>query len=177
VNASARDSRTTPPWLRVPVLMLCGLLAAYFGVAYTFALEKDVPAWLRSHPWSLWLGTWQMFTYVDPSFTVVYAEARVDGEWQDIDLEGLFPYQWESGPRYARTSFRKSPSRMRVLAQATCGRLVEKEGLRAEEVRFRSERNGKTKGKNPQPKRKTKVEPLLTWDCDKRFPLPAGEVW
>ncbi|HCH62241.1 MAG TPA: hypothetical protein DFR83_05515 [Deltaproteobacteria bacterium] len=175
--ASPSDRRTTPRWLRLPVLLLCGALAAYFGVAYTYALEKDLPDWLREHPWSLWLGTWQMFTHIDPSFTIVYADARVDGDWHSIELEALFPYQWESGPRYARTSFRRSQTRMRTLAQATCHRLRESDGIRAETVRFRAERNAKTKGASPQPKRRTKVQKLLEWDCSRSFPLPDGEVW
>jgi hypothetical protein len=118
-----------------------------------------------------------MFTHVDPSFTIVYADARIDGEWQSIDLEALFPYRWESGPRYARTSFRRSQTRMRTLAQATCHRLREHEGIRAEKVRYRAERNAKTKGVSPQPKRRTKVQNLLEWDCSRSFPLPDGAVW
>ena len=161
----------------MPSLLLCAFLAAYFGVAYTYALEKDIPGWLRSHPWSLWLGTWQMFTHIDPSFTIVHADARVDGEWRDIDLESLFPFQWESGPRYARTSFRRSRTRMRTLAQATCHRLNEQEGVETEAVRFTAERNAKTRGVRPQPKRKTRIEDLLEWDCSRSFPLPAGKVW
>lgn len=172
-----RDARTTPRWLRLPALVLCGLLASYFAVAYTFALEKDIPAWLKDHPWSLWLGTWPMFTYIDPSSTVVYAEARVDGEWQDIDLEALFPYRWESGPRYARTSVRRNRGRMQALGAAACGRLEKQEGITAERIRFRSERIAKTKGKNPQPKRKLKVERLLDWPCDGKARRPTGEVW
>jgi len=146
-------------------------------VAYTWALEKDLPDWLRKNPWSLWLGTWQMFTHIDPSFTIVHAEAQIDGTWQDIDLEALFPYRWESGPRYARTSFRRSQTRMRTLAQATCHRLHQEDGIIAQRLRFRSERNAKTKGASPQPKRKTRVETLLEWDCSRTYPLPKGEVW
>jgi len=172
-----RDASTTPRWLRAPALLLCAVLAGYFSVAYTYALEKDLPAWLRAHPWSLWLGTWQMFTYIDPASTVVYAEARVDGEWQDIDLEALFPYRWESGPRYARTSFRKSRAKLQALGAATCGRLEAQQGITAERIRFRSERIAKTKGKNPQPKRKHKVEKLLEWTCGPQAHRPPGEVW
>ena len=171
------DASTTPRWLRAPAILMCAVLAGYFGVAYTYALEKDLPAWLRSHPWSLWLGTWQMFTYIDPASTVVYAEAQVDGEWQALDLEGLFPYQWESGPRYARTSFRKSRSKMQALGAATCSRLKAQQGIAAERIRFRSERIAKTKGKNPQPKRKLKVEKLLEWTCGPKARMPSGEVW
>ncbi len=175
--SSSRDSRTTPPWLRAPSLLLCAVLATYFGVAYTWALERDLPDWLRRNPWSLWLGTWQMFTHEDPSFTVVLAEVRVDGTWQEIELEALFPYRWESGPRYARTSFRRSQTRMRTLGQATCRRLHAQDGVIAEKVRFRSERNAKTKGVHPQPKRQTRVQKLLEWDCSHTFPLPGGTVW
>lgn len=159
------------------MLALCLALAVYFGTAYRWALEKDVPDWLKARPWSLWLGTWQMFTYIDPSATVVLAEAQVDGEWQDIDLDALFPFHWESGPRYARTSFRKSGSKMRVLAEATCGRLDDRLGIQAERVRFRSERIAKTKGENPQPRRKLKKKALIDWPCGRRVTLPKGEVW
>lgn len=176
-TTQGRDARTTPRWLRVPVLLLCGLLAAYFGTAYTYALEKDGPDWLRRHPWSLWLGTWQMFTYIDPASTIIEAEARVDGEWMDIDLEGLFPYRWESGPRYARSSFRKSGSKMAALGSATCSRLRRLEDIDADRVRFRSIRWKKKKGRNPQPREKAQVKALLDWDCERSARRPTGEVW
>ena len=66
---------------------------------------------------------------------------------------------------------------MRTLAQATCHRLREQDGLTAERVRLRSERNAKTKGQSPQPKRKTMVDKLLEWACNRSFPLPGGDVW
>ena len=171
------NARTTPRWLRVPVLLLCALLAAYFSTAYTHALEKDAPDWLRRNPWSLWLGTWQMFTYIDRSSTVVEAEAKVDGKWVEIDLESLFPFRWESGPRYARSSFRKSSSRMGTLASATCSRLRKRQDIEADRVRFRSIRWKKTKAQDPQPRDKAEVKKILDWDCERTARRPAGEVW
>jgi len=159
------------------MLVLCAVLAAYFTTAYTYALEKDIPNWLKRSPWSLWLGTWQMFTHIDPTSTIIEAEAKVDGEWQDIELEALFPYRWESGPRYARSSFRRSGSRMSALAQATCSRLRVREDVTAGRVRFRSIRWKKKKGRDPQPRAKAQVKLLLDWDCDRSVRLPSGEVW
>ena len=174
---SERDARPTPRWLRVPVVLLCALLMGYFATAYTYALEKEAPDWLRRNPWSLWLGTWQMFTYIDRSSTIVEAEAQVDGEWVDIDLESLFPFRWESGPRYARSSFRRSGSRMAALGSATCSRLRTQDGIEAERVRFRSIRWKKQKGLSPQPRDKAKVQPILDWDCDRTARRPSGRVW
>ncbi len=169
--------RTTPPIWRVPALLVCGVLAVYFGVAYAYALEDKPPKWVQEHPWALWLGTWQMFTLIDPRTTVILAEMKVDGEWKDLDLDTVLPFHWESGPRYARSSFRSSSSKMKAVGQATCHRLKDWHGISAEAVRFRTERYEKVLGASPQPKKKLRVEPVLEWKCGDVFRLPPGEVW
>ncbi len=169
----ARDARTTPRWARIPVLLLLGCLFGYEYAAYHYALDAEKPGWLQRNPYALWPATWQMFTYLDRRHNRVDAEVLADsGEWVAIDLEEYFPYRWESGPRYARSSFRKSPTRMRTLAQATCHRIEP----RPDKIRFKHTRWGKTLGSKTQPPRKEEVSTILTWDCEDHFRLPKGEV-
>ena len=172
----APDSRTTPRWLQLPGLLLLLLLSGYFLTAYSAALGKQTPGIVRSHPYLFWFGTWQMFTLLDLRHSVLEAEVQVAGsaEWAPLELETLFPYRWESGPRYARSSFWTNPSRLRVLAAATCGRLEAQQGVQAERVRFRAVRWGKTLGSRKQPRRKAKTEDLLDWSCDRTVSLPDG---
>ena len=169
-----RDARTTPGWLRLPALALLPATAAYLGLAYHHALEEDVPDWLRRNPYSLWMGTWQMFTYRDPGHSTVVAGARFPGEedWVAVPLEELFPYQWESGYRYSRSSFKKSSSRMRTLAQATCFRMER----RPERVRFIAVRWDKTLGSKEQPFKRKRESAILDWDCEDSYRLPQGRV-
>ena len=169
---SSRDARTTPRWARLPVLALLLALGAYELTAYKYALEsEEIPSWLRENPYALWPATWQMFTYLDRRNNLLEAQVQRDGAWEDIDLEAYFPFRWESGPRYARSSFRKSASRMRTLAQATCHRV----SPRPDRVRFIHTAWGKTLGSAEQPKDKAKVSGILDWDCDDSYRLPRGE--
>jgi len=172
MGEAGRDARTTPRWLRVPALLFLAALVAYQGTAYHFALEKTAPAWLMRSPYTFWPATWQMFTFLDKRHSRVEVLAYVDGEWEERDLEALFPYRWESGPRYARSSFRKNRTRMRTLAQASCHRMEP----RPEKVRFTVTRWTKTLGSTEQPKKGAKAEPILDWDCEDRVRLPRGKV-
>ncbi len=166
-----RDAHTTPRWLQLPGLLLLGALAAYLGVCYHVALGKPRPALVADwSPHALWPGTWQMFTLLDRRHSALTAEAIRGDTSEPIDLGELFPTTWESGYRFSRSSFRKSPTRMRVLAAATCGRLAE----RPDEVRFTLTQWGKTLGDPDQPKNNPKVRTLLTWDCSRRVDLPEG---
>ncbi len=158
------DARTTPRLLRVPVLALLVALAGYNAWCWKNALGEGEPSVVR------WLGTWQMFTLRDPGHSELFAEGQFGGEWRDIELESLFPTRWESGPRYARSSFWKSPPRLRVLAASTCGRHPD----HPTRVRFRVERWKKTLGSKKQPKRKVETKELLDWSCDRPVPLPKG---
>ncbi|MFN7144553.1 MAG: hypothetical protein ACK4YP_12315 [Myxococcota bacterium] len=158
------DARTTPRALRFPVLALLVALAGYNVWCWQNALGQGEPSLAR------WFATWQMFTLRDPGHSELAAEAWIGGEWRPVDLEALFPTRWESGPRYARSSFWKSPKRLQVLAGATCGRHPE----RPTRIRFRSERWKKTLGSHEQPKKKLQTEPLLEWSCDRKPSLPKG---
>ena len=156
--------RTNPPALRIPILVLLVALAGYNGWCWSNALGEGEPSLAR------WFATWQMFTLRDPGHSVVFGEAQIGGEWVAVDLEALFPTRWESGPRYARSSFWKSVPRMRVLAASTCSRHPE----HPTRVRFRVEKWKKTLGSLKQPKRKLTTEELLEWSCDRRISLPSG---
>lgn len=161
------DARTTPRGLRIPVLGLLVLLAGYNAWCWKNALGEGAPSMAR------WFATWQMFTLRDTNHSELFGEAYVDGAWVNVDLEALFPTRWESGPRYARSSFWQSNPKLRVLAGATCGRHPDK----PTRVRFRVERWRKTLGSVKQPKKKKfESKELLDWSCDRPVPLPRGRV-
>ncbi len=162
----APDSRTTRPALRIPVLLLLLALGAYNAWCWQNALGSGEPSLAR------WFATWQMFTLRDPGHSEVQAEALIGTEWRPIDLEALFPTRWESGPRYARSSFWKSTPRMRVLAASTCGRHPDHPAR----VRFSVEKWEKTLGSLEQPKRKPRTQALLEWPCDRAVALPGGRA-
>jgi hypothetical protein len=111
-----------------------------------------------------------MFTTLDDTTELVEAEAFYDGAWHPFELQELFPFEWESGPRYARNGFYESPGRMKVLGASTCGRFprpVEK--VRFDEVKWR--RKLGTVARPPNAKRKT----LLEWTCGSApVALPLG---
>jgi hypothetical protein len=158
------DARTTPPALRIPILACLVLLAGYNGWCWKNALGEGEPSLAR------WFATWQMFTLRDPGHSVVRAEVEVAGAWTPIDLEALFPTRWESGPRYARTSFWKSTARMRVLAAATCGRHPD----HPTRARFSVDRWKKTLGSSGSRRRGLTSEELLDWSCARDVSLPQG---
>lgn len=162
----APDTRTTRSELRIPILLLLLALGGYNVWCWRNALGTAEPSRVR------WFATWQMFTLRDPGHSELYAQARVGEAWRDIDLGALFPTKWESGPRYARSSFWKSSSRMHVLAASTCTRHPD----RPTRVRFRVERWDRTLGELEQPKRGKKTEVLLDWSCDRAVPLPKGRL-
>lgn len=162
---------TTPPGRQLPILALLVALACYFFACYWPALEERQPAWVQEHPWVWWMGNWQMFTLLDTGQSLVVAERRVDGAWSAIELEALFPTRWESGPRYARSSFFNNPHNLAVLGAATCGRLPQ----RPERVRFFRLTWAKRLGRLDRvPPRKVKRRELLEWDCAQTVALPTG---
>ncbi|MDP2309987.1 MAG: hypothetical protein Q8P18_28470 [Pseudomonadota bacterium] len=162
----APDTQTTRPALRIPILALLLALGGYNIWCWQNALGTGEPSLAR------WFATWQMFTLRDPGHSELYAEARVGEAWQEIELDALFPTRWESGPRYGRSSFWKSPTRMRVLAASTCSR----HPASPTRVRFRVEKWNKTLGQVKQPKRKLKTEEILDWSCDRAVALPTGRL-
>jgi hypothetical protein len=164
------DRRTTPRWLQPPALLLLLGLVAYFLTANRWALDSaGAPRWIRQNPAYTWFGGWKMFTELDRDASRVDAEILVAGEWKPIDLEALFPTQWESGPRYARSWFRNSTNAMRVLAHATCERAG-----RPERVRFTVTKWRKKLGRAAKPPKDAKPKPILDWDCSDTVRLPTG---
>jgi hypothetical protein len=98
---------------------------------------------------------------------------RIDGAWEPCPLDELFPYRWESGPRYARSNFRSSRQSLSQLGAAACGRLA-KRGIHAERIRFRNVRWKKTLGSAEQPRVGLRIEEPLEWTCGRRARQPAG---
>lgn len=158
------DARTTPRALRLPVLALLVCFAGYNFWCYQNALWTGAPSVAR------WFATWQMFTLLDGGHSELVAEAEIGGVWEPVELEALFPTRWESGPRYARSSFWETTSKLRVLGAATCGRHPE----HPTRVRFHSERWKKTLGTTRQKKRNLKTQELLEWSCARPVSLPKG---
>ncbi len=84
----------------------------------------------------------------------------------------LFPALWESDPRYARKTIRRSSRHLAILASATCGRLeVEPERVKFVDVRWRSRR-----GQQAQPRegKKVREKDLIHWDCERSPPTVKG---
>jgi hypothetical protein len=109
------DRRTTPPILQIPGLLLVIFLVIYFLAGFHYTIRDAAPAWVA-------YGTWEMFTITGRSTTVVKAEVQRGGGWEPFDLEALFPYRWETGPRYARFY---DEGRQRKVLRAACGRSPE----------------------------------------------------
>ena len=169
------DIRTTPRLLQLPGMLLLLTLTGYFFLCYTCALGKPKPSWAPRSPYALWPGTWQMFTMLDRRHNDLSAQARFPDseEWESVDLRSVFPTTWESGYRFSRNSFRKSPSRMRVLASSLCTRLSEA----PIEVRFEHTRWKKTLGSYTQPKGNAKAKEVIRWTCDRKVKRPGGVLW
>ena len=166
ISDSPRDKRTTPQWARFPILVGMSGLVVYFLLCFHFALRSGVPGWS-------YFGGWKMFTTRDRYHAVLTADALVAGEWSPVDLEALFPYHWDSGPRYARGPFRRNPHRIRVLAASTCNRMEEN----PEAIRLRQTKWKKTLGQYEQPREEGLEEKtLLTWRCDRPIELPNGRI-
>ncbi len=143
------------------LLFLVGL-AAYFAVVFQLSLTQ-LPKWAAP-------GVWQMFTLRDPTATLLVADARRGESWEAVDLPALFPTRWDSGYRFSRASFRRSPGRMEVLGASTCLRLPEP----AEEVRFTEQRWRRVLGSN-QRRRYTETV-IHTHRCGSKVRLPGGRV-
>jgi hypothetical protein len=173
-----RAVRTTPRWARIPALLLLLSLSGYFSVCYAVALEDEKPRWASRHPHLMWFGRWQMFTLLDRRTSLVRAEAWLDGKPYDVDLEGLFPYRWDSGPRYARSAFWKSGYLMRILGDSTCLRLEQTEGRQPDRLRFELVQFRKRLGRSGMPKdeRDIKRTELAKWECGRKANRPQGRV-
>ena len=166
-------ARTTSERLQVPGLLAMGLLAAYFFLCFVMALEEEYPPLIAEHPYSVWLGNWQMFTLLDRRHVMLEGQVRTGDQWEEIALESLFPTRWESGPRYGRRSFPEDVDRMYVLAQATCRRLAAA-GSSPDEVRFRQIRWAKVVGQSDQSIQDPEGRGLISWRCSEEYALPGG---
>lgn len=167
MNPTARDApadqRTTPPWLRVPALLLLGLSFAYFGACYRHALGEAMPTW--AYP-----GQWSMFTKKETWHHDVIAAAEVQGKPVEVDLLALFPSTWDSGPRYVRGPFRNNPVRMRILAYSICQRMVP----RPTRVVVGESRWKARLGVSPSTRDGEEKKVTLEFDCADNVPLPGG---
>ena len=158
-----QDARTTPPWLRVPVVIGLAAVSLWFVSCFHYALRPDMPRWVP-------FGLWQMFTRKGGGTHVdLEAEAYRDGEWHRVDLPELFPTTWESGHRWD-VGVRGVKHRLRVLADSTCRRLPEP----AEKVRFWEVRWPVVVGQVEQPRTKERIRPQLEHTCGDRVLRPKG---
>ena len=94
-------------------------------------------------------------------------EAYVNGRWESLSLEEMYPTRWESGHRYQRGPFRRSKIRMRTLAASTCHR----DARDPKAVRFIQKRWKRRLGTTDQSIRDPEVKVLLSWDCQTPWPL------
>ncbi len=151
--AQERDAKTTPVRLRpLALAALIGLSIYHLGCFHYALTDKGPP--------SFWWGTWQMFTTFDDTTELVQGERYFEGAWHPFDPQTLFPYEWESGPRYARGGFYDSGGRMKVLAESTCRRSERP----IEKVRYELVTWHRTLGVMARPE-KTRTKPLLEWTC------------
>jgi hypothetical protein len=159
------DARTTPTWAQPFGLALLVALSIYHLACFHYALDR------RSPP-QLWWGTWQMFTTLDDTTEVLEGEAFYDGAWHPFDPLLLFPYQWESGPRYARSAFYDSSGKMRILAASTCRRFERP----IEKVKYTLVTWKRTPGTMERPPG-AREKALITWTCGSALvKLPLGRV-
>jgi hypothetical protein len=134
-------------------------LGVFAAGAYFLLCFQQV--WTDRLTWWGAFGNWKMFTSESHTHIALEAEAQYETDFVPLDLERLFPSRWDSGPRYARSSFIGSRSRMRLLAAAACGRDPgHPERIRLYEVRWRA-----TLGRLEQPRRKEKKKQILDWRC------------
>lgn len=161
------DARPTPAWARLPSLVGLGALAAYFLGCMYYAMDPGMPRWAA-------FGNWKMFTEIDKTHDAVLAEALYAEGWERLDLEALFPTWWDSGPRYARGPFRRSGSRMRILADSACERDPRApRRVRLTTVSWRAH-PGHAAGEPPAAAKRAVA---VDWDCRQTAPRPAGARW
>jgi hypothetical protein len=140
MSEPVRDARTTPPWLQVPGLLLVVAMAAYFLSAFHFAMGESMERWLA-------YGTWQMFTVTIRSGHTIHGEMERDGVVEPIDLPALYPYRWETGPRYGKMTH--EPERLKIFAKSVCYRL-QQSGVEPDKVRLYAIRTDIRPYKQPQ---------------------------
>lgn len=161
-----RDARTTPRWARPFVLGVLYALTLYFLCCFHYAMQEGGPWWVT-------FGSWQMFTTRGTRHGALEAEALVDGAWVPFDLETLFPTRWDSGPRYARSSFRASGNLVRTLADSACDRHPDKPAR----VRITDVTWSVTIGRREQPQKDAKRTVRVDWACAGTARRPGGVLW
>lgn len=173
---SPRDARTTPQWLRLPVLALCVLMIVVFASAWYETKDDSPRTWIGRHYSVYWMANWSMFTNRNRTQQMLDAHAQYeeDGEWERVYMGQWFTARWESGLRFERRAFIRSPSRLRVLGAALCGRMdVLPEAERPYAVRFTEVSWRKTLGQRRQPRKKrVKRTERLEWECGREPPSP-----
>ncbi len=162
------DARSTPGWLRVPGLFLLLAQLTIFGLGLVYAhgvVAHTAPRWIMKVESIAYFGNWKMFTLVDKKQRDMDGYALYGDVWEPIDLPALFPARWESGPRYARKTIRRSGRHLSVLASATCGRLERTpERVKLVDIRWRSKL-----GQREQPRTgKVRETKLIEWQCERR---------
>lgn len=159
------DHSTTPKHLRVPYILAFYVLAVFLVGCFHFSMAEKRPRW------SYW-GAFHMFTTKSTNNYELGGEAFVNGRWELIDLEQMYPTRWESGHRYQRGPFRRSQLRMRTLAASTCHR----HPGNPKGVRFIQKRWKRRLGTTDQSIRDPQVKVLLSWDCSTPWTLPMGRT-
>lgn len=174
MNEVQPDARTTPQWLRIPMLVICIALASVFYSAW-YETKDDYPStWISRHYPLYWMANWSMFTNRNRTQRALDVEMYRDEEWKRINMARWFPTRWESGLRFDRRSFLHNSRRMRTLAAATCGRMDAHPNVRMpDKLRFTEVKWRKTLGSKRQ-KRRRRVEKktLLEWTCGDKPPFP-----
>ena len=132
------DRRTTPKHLQVPYVLGLYVLAIFFMGCFHFSMAEKRPRW------SYW-GAFHMFTTKSTNNYQLDGEAYVNGRWESLSLEEMYPTRWESGHRYQRGPFRRSKIRMRTLAAVPATEMRETRRL------FDSSRNGETTLRDHRP--------------------------
>ena len=111
-----------------------------------------------------------MFSVYSSHSADLEAEILVAETWQSVDLTSLFPTRWESGYRYSRSSFRRSESRMKVLAASVCVRVpVRPELIRIHQTSWKMQPGSFDK------RIEEKREQLVEHRCGTPVQLPGGK--
>lgn len=158
-----QDRQTTPKSSQIPLLVGWYILLIFFMGCFHFSMSAERPSWS-------YFGAFHMFTTKSTTNYQLTGEAFVNGRWESIDLETLYPTRWESGHRYQRGPFRRSSTRMRTLAASTCTR----HSGNPEGVRFIQTSWKRRLGTTEHPVIDPKVKVLLSWRCGTPWKLPGG---
>ena len=146
-----------------------------FASAWYASRDETPRIWINQHYSAYWLANWSMFTNRGRNQRKLEVTFRrtEDGEWKRINMARWFPARWESGLRFERKEFMRSPARLRVLASALCARMDASDAVRMPmTVRFTEVSWRKTLGSHAQPKRRVRRQQRLEWDCADPPPSP-----